>query len=128
MQRLQASILILALLVPAPLSAAAGRWRKIWKASLIALTTSSAVDAASSWGGLEANPMLAGRSGRFGRRAVAIKVSIAGAVALSQALIVLRHPAAAPYAASVNLGASGLFTWAAIHNTRVRMGPARGGK
>lgn len=119
-----AGILVVAALGSAPLSAA-DRWRKLWKVSVGVLAMTSSIDAASSWDAREANPVLAGPNGRFGARGVAIKASIAGAVAVSQIVLTRRQPAAAPYAAAVNLGSSALFTWATVHNVCIRRSELR---
>jgi hypothetical protein len=66
--------------------------RRMWKASVAALAGASAVDAASSWGGHELNPLLRGTNGNFGGRAVAIKAGLAGGILVGQ-YFALRHTA-----------------------------------
>ena len=94
----------------------APRHQGIWRASVAALVASSALDAHSSWGKREMNPLLAGPDGRFGTRAVAIKSLITGA-ALGGQWFMLRHkPSMAKYAIIGNFGLAGIYTRVAIHN------------
>jgi len=115
---MRAITILLCLLTVQPL-VGAGRWRKVWKVSLMVLAASSAGDAASSWGGPEANPILANNRGRFAARGVVIKLGVLGAVILIQTHSAKRAPSIAPWLALGNAGTSALFTWATVHNMRV---------
>ena len=55
-----------------------GKWHKLRKISEIVLLGANAADAHSSWGRVEANPLLANSQGRFGAKGVAIKGAIVG--------------------------------------------------
>ncbi|MCP5109676.1 MAG: hypothetical protein GY953_02450, partial [bacterium] len=56
---------------------------KLWWASVFTMVGASAVDAHSSWGRPELNPLLASGSGRFGAKGIALKAGIAGGVAVA---------------------------------------------
>jgi len=51
----------------------------LWIASVFALVGANVLDARSSWGKLEANPVLADPDGRFGLRSIGIKSAMIGA-------------------------------------------------
>ena len=103
-----------ALIHPAP--GERPRMGSFWKASVISLLTSSAMDIQSSLGRRELNPMLADSQGRFSGRGIAIKALITGGAVGAQWLMLRRHPESQKYAAIANLGMTGLFTSAVIHN------------
>src|SRR5258708_5055733 len=54
--------------------------RKAWRRSLLPLLASQSLDAASSYGYQELNPLLADRNGAFGVRATTVKFAFAGAL------------------------------------------------
>jgi len=58
----------------------------------MALAAASAADVHSSWGRPEGNPLLRGPDGRFGGRALGIKLGAAGAAGLAQWLALRRRP------------------------------------
>ncbi len=96
--------------------AEAPRHQGLWRASVAALLASSALDAHSSWGKREMNPLLAGPDGRFGTRAVAIKAAITGG-ALGMQWFMLRHkPSMTKYAILGNFALTGIYTRVAVHN------------
>ena len=82
--------------------------RPLWKASLLALAASSALDAHSSWGKLEANPLLAS-GGRFGVRGLVLKAGLTGAAMGLQWRLIKRGKRSARYFTVVNFG------WTAFH-------------
>lgn len=91
-----------------------------WKRSLIPVVASQGLDVASSWGMRELNPMLAGSSGRFGGRAVAIKGgAVAGIVGLEY-LIVKKWPGAARVLSKLNWSSSVLTSAFAVHNFAIK--------
>jgi hypothetical protein len=95
--------------------------RTFWKASVVALAAASAVDAHSSWGKREANPILANADGRFGGRAIAIKAAITGAALGMQWMLVKRGgPRATRVAAIGNTVMAGYYAHVAIHNYGVK--------
>lgn len=87
-----------------------------WKASLAALATATVVDAHSSWGRMEANPLLRNSNGRFGMQGIAFKAAIFGGVAGAQYLLTRKNPKAEKYGAVTNFVLSGVLTGAAIAN------------
>ncbi|MBI4910049.1 MAG: hypothetical protein HY820_40900 [Acidobacteria bacterium] len=99
-------------------NAAEVRRKTWWKASLVALVTSTSIDAGSSWGRLEANPLLRNGDGRFGAQGVALKAVILGGVAGAQYLMLRKHPHQEKYAAITNFALSGVLTAAAVSNIR----------
>ena len=93
--------------------------KKLWWVSVAAVAAASALDARSSWGRHELNPLLQGPNGRFSARSVEIKSAIVG-VGLAFQWVALRHHTQRlekPLSIA-NLAAAGLTTGAAIHNLR----------
>jgi hypothetical protein len=62
----------------------------LWKASAATLLAGNAMDAASSWGKGEMNPVLSGGQGTFGKGGVLLKLGVAGGVVVVEYLV-LRH-------------------------------------
>ncbi|HXN48004.1 MAG TPA: hypothetical protein VN893_15260 [Bryobacteraceae bacterium] len=93
--------------------------KKLWWVSVAALAGASVLDARSSWGRHELNPLLQGPNGQFSARSVEIKSAIVG-VGLAFQWVALRHHSqkAEKPLAIVNLAAAGLTTGAAVHNLR----------
>ena len=82
---------VLALLAVGTLAAnAQERPKRNWNISVAFLVGAQAMDAVSSRGLVELNPVL-GR-GQFGTRQVAVKSGIASAMILTELLFVRRHP------------------------------------
>ena len=113
--------LILSLLVAATLVQAAPRTHtKVWwVASVAGLVAANVLDAHSSWGRVEVNPMLRSRDGRFGGRAIAFKAGVTAGVVLIEALSMRRRPDLTSGCALVNFGAAGALGAAAAHNYRL---------
>lgn len=93
--------------------------KKLWWASVAALAAASVLDARSSWGRHELNPLLQGPNGRFSARSVEIKSAIVG-VGVAFQWIALRHhnQKMEKPLSFANLAAAGLTTGAAVHNLR----------
>jgi len=87
-----------------------------WKASLAAVIAASVIDAQSSWGKQEANPLLANSAGRFGGRSVAIKGILTGAALGTQWFMVRHKPEMRRYATLGNFGLAGIYAKVAAHN------------
>lgn len=89
-------LVVLALLSAQLLSAQTQRsgrkTRKLWWVALTALAAASAADAHSSWGRPERNALLRGPDGRFGARALGIKLGVVGAAGLAQWLALRYRP------------------------------------
>lgn len=87
-----------------------------WKISLAPLLASQALDAYSSGGLHELNPMLAGSGGQFGEKAMLLKAGIAGALIGVEYLVVRKHPAAAKLLWKINLASAAVTGGVAAHN------------
>ncbi len=94
--------------------------KKAWRRSLIAVAASQSLDAISSWGMRELNPLLASADGRFGGRAVSIKLGATAAIAFAEYLVVKKYPRAARVFSRVNWSSAALTTGIALHNFAVR--------
>lgn len=94
--------------------------RKLWKWSVAALAAGSAVDAMSSWGHREANPLLRGPDGRFSARGIGLKAAIAGSAVAAQWALQRKNPGAAKGMAFANFGMAGTFTGAAVYNQSIK--------
>jgi len=92
------------------------RWRRQWAISLAPLFASEALDAASSYGMRELNPLLAGSNGGFGMKATTIKFGVVGALAGAEYYVVRKHPASAKFFTIVNWVTAGATTGLAVHN------------
>lgn len=97
-------------------SAAQARSYNAWKISLGAVAGSEVLDAISSRGLHEANPLLAGSNGQFGTKATILKVGIAGALIGVEYLVVRNHPGAAKIFWKLNLISAGVTGATAAHN------------
>lgn len=97
---------------------------KLWWGSVAAVIAASSVDAHSSWGRQELNPVLRDSNGRFAVKGVALKAAIAGGVVAAQWFMMRRNPKAAKYAAVTNFGMASLFGYVAIHNYGLGAKPA----
>ena len=92
------------------------RWRRQWAISLAPLFASEALDAASSYGMRELNPLLAGSNGGFGMKATTLKFGVVGALAGAEYFIVRKRPAAAKFFTIVNWVTAGATTGLAVRN------------
>ncbi|MBV6432115.1 MAG: hypothetical protein IANPNBLG_02251 [Bryobacteraceae bacterium] len=90
-----------------------GKW---WKISTVLLAAATSIDAASSWGRQEANPLLRGGNGQFGGQAIALKALVFGGAAGAQYFLLKRHPKAEKYATITNVILAGAFSAAAASN------------
>ena len=90
--------------------------KRAWVASVAVLVAANIVDTHSSWGGMEANPLL-GR-GRFGPRAAAVKGGATAGIVAVEYLLIRRRPAWSPGFAAGNIGAAGLIGVMAARNYR----------
>src|SRR5262245_30977598 len=74
-----------------------------WKVTSVALVAAVALDAHSSWGMQEQNPLLRGQNGRFGMRGVAIKALVAGGTLTAQYLLLRKKPEAQKFGILTNV-------------------------
>jgi hypothetical protein len=101
--------------VPARASSNAKKW---WVISGIAMTAASLADFGTSMGHIEANPALQTSTGQFSAaRGLSLKLGIAGATMLFQALITRHHKELYGPCAVINAVGAGAFGAAAIHNS-----------
>jgi hypothetical protein len=87
-----------------------------WKLSLAPLLASQALDAYSSRGLHELNPVLAGSGGEFGEKAMLLKAGIAGALIGVEYLVVRKHPGAAKLLWKINVASAAVTGGVAAHN------------
>jgi hypothetical protein len=92
------------------------KWRRQWAISLAPLFASQALDAASSYGMRELNPLLASPNGGFGMKATGIKFGVIGALAGVEYLLVKKYPRSAKVFTIVNWTTAGATTGLAVHN------------
>lgn len=101
------------------------RWKKVWAASVGALATANVLDARSSAGRYEANPLLRDSQGRFSPgRAAMIKSAASGGVLLLQLLLrrkMPEHELEKP-AAVINFATAAALGATAYRNTRTPRG------
>jgi hypothetical protein len=93
-----------------------GNWQKRWAISLAPLVASEALDASSSYGLRELNPVLAQPDGRFGMKAAGIKFGVIGGLVGVEYLLVRKFPRSAKFFTVINWTTAGATTGLAIHN------------
>ncbi len=93
--------------------------RRIWIASIAAMTAGTAADAYSSWHKRESNSLLASADGTFGAKGVAIKAGIASGVLVPQILFRKHRDWHLAFAAS-NFAEAGIFAAATAHNVAIK--------
>jgi hypothetical protein len=123
-QRAAAFLLLLTVLVPLAASAAdrPARWRAVWRVSQALLAGADAADAASSWGKIEANPLV--RAGpRFSYGSLAIKVGALSGGLAAQHYLLRKAPEQTPLFASANLAAAAILSVVAGRNMQVPRPP-----
>lgn len=97
--------------------------KRLYVASLIAFNAANVLDVTSSYGKRELNPALSGSNGTFRMGGVGVKVGVAGAVDLAEALWVRRHPERMRTAGFANFIMGGIAGGMAIHNYGVKPPP-----
>jgi hypothetical protein len=88
---------------------------RLWKLSVAAVVTANALDAASTYGHTERNPLLQGRNNQFGAGQVAIKFGVVGSGIVVQRLFP-RHRKVYTVA---NFITAGVLTGLAVRNYRM---------
>jgi hypothetical protein len=91
-----------------------------WKRSLLPLVASQSIDAASSYGFREQNPLLADPDGSFGIKAAGVKFGVTGALIAVEYVLLKKFPKTGKFFAIVNWSGAGVTTGLAIHNYAVR--------
>ncbi len=121
--RLWARVLVVCLCAAASVHAQTRRtWKKAWLASVATLVTVNVIDARSSVGRYETNPLLRDSYGRFSPpKAVAVKSVASGGLLLVQYLVLRKRPdqSLEKAAALVNFTAAAAVGTIAYRNTRV---------
>jgi hypothetical protein len=92
------------------------KWKKQWAISLAPLFVSESLDAASSYGMRELNPLLAGADGGFGMKAAGMKFGVIGALAGVEYILVKKYPHSAKFFSIVNWTTAGATAGLAVHN------------
>ncbi|SRR5258708_39219841 len=98
---------------------AASVWRGRWTISLAPLVAAQALDAASSYGLRELNPLLQSPNGGFGAKAVSIKFGAIAGLVGAEYLVVRKYPRSAKLFAIVNWTTAGATAGLAVHNYRL---------
>lgn len=109
--------IVILLALSLPLSAAP-RW--LYRVSQVAAVSGHTLDAASSWGYQEGNPLMRSRDGRFGRRGLALGLGIRGAWLVGGELIARRRPKLRGFVAVANFGQAGISSVSAARNWRMK--------
>lgn len=92
--------------------------RSLWVASLATYEAANAADLITSLHGVEGNPLLG--SGPFGSRQIATKLSLMGAVAVGETLIIRKWPRARRALTWFNFSGAGVTGAVAARNERVK--------
>ena len=95
-----------------------GTINKVWAASIAALLGGTMMDAASSWGKSETNPLLRSANGTFGMRGLMIKGGLAGAMIAPEILMRNNEDAKKKFAIA-NFIAAGVFSAVVFHNVSI---------
>jgi hypothetical protein len=102
----------------------AGSWKKRWAISIAAMAAASLLDAATSTGKIEQNPLLRNSQGQFcGGRAAAYKSAAAGGLVALELLFARKDPALYKASTVVNFATAGAFTAMAWRNRSVPRAP-----
>jgi hypothetical protein len=101
-------------------AAALDHTTRSWKISLIPLVASQGLDASSSWGMRELNPVLADRNGAFSGKAAGVKFGAVGAFIGIEYLVIRKYPRSARVFAKMNWAGAILTTGFAVHNYSIR--------
>jgi hypothetical protein len=91
-----------------------------WKISLAPLVASQALDASSSYGMRELNPLLTSANGGFEVKGAMIKLGFTGAAVGAEYLIVRKYPRTARIISKLNWTCGIVTTGFAIHNYTIK--------
>jgi hypothetical protein len=92
--------------------------KRRWWLSIAALGSAAFLDAYTSWGRRELNPMLRSPGDRFNARGLALKSSIVGASCGLQWLLLERKPRATSTVTGVNFGLAAWTAGVVVHNLK----------
>ncbi len=90
--------------------------KKIWWVTVAAVVGATLLDARSSWGKPELNPLLRGPNARFGGTGLAVKIGAVGGSCTLQWLALRKHPELASRFSGINGGLTSLFAGVAWRN------------
>jgi hypothetical protein len=93
---------------------------RAWKISVAPLLASQILDASSSYGMRELNPLLASADGGFDRKGAAIKMGITGAAMGVEYLVIRKYPRSARVISKLNWSTGIVTTGFAIHNYAIK--------
>jgi hypothetical protein len=93
---------------------------RAWKISLAPLIASQALDAASSYGMRELNPLLASSNGGFEMKAASIKLGVTAALVGVEYLIVRKYPRSTRVISKLNWTTGIVTTGFAVHNFAIK--------
>ena len=93
---------------------------KSWKISLAPLVGSQALDAASSYGMRELNPLLTSSNGGFEMKATSIKLGVTGALVGVEYLIVRKYPRSTRVISKLNWTSGIVTAGFAVHNYAIK--------
>lgn len=91
-----------------------------WRISLAPLVASQVLDASSSYGRRELNPMLASSNGGFEMKGVMTKMGATGIAVGAEYLIIRKYPRAARVISRLNWTTGIVTTGFAIHNYAIK--------
>ena len=93
---------------------------KSWKISLVPLAGSQVLDAASSYGMREMNPLLASSNGGFEMKATSIKLGVTAGLVGVEYLVVRIYPRSARVISKLNWTSGIVTTGFAVHNYAIK--------
>jgi hypothetical protein len=93
---------------------------RAWKRSVAPFVAAQVLDVVSSYGMRERNPLLAGADGRFGSKALTMKLGFTGAIVGVESLVVRKWPRLGHAMARMNWGGTVLTGSIAVHNFALR--------
>jgi hypothetical protein len=92
---------------------------RLWIGSMAAVVAGTAADAASSWGKLESNSLLASSNGAFGAKGLALKGAFAAAIIVPE-IFLRKHKELRTSFIVGNFGEASIFGGAVIHNLSIK--------
>lgn len=107
-------------MIPAAREPVAKSALRAWKISLAPLIASQTLDATSSYGMRELNPLLASANGGFEMKATTIKLGVTGALVGVEYLIVRKYPRSAQVISKLNWTTGIVTTGFAVHNYAIK--------
>jgi hypothetical protein len=97
-----------------------GKLKRLWIASAAVLGAATFLDASSSIGKLERNPLMQGPNGQFSfRRGIAVKSGISGSMVLIQAMLNRNNGEHYKTSVIANFVSAGVYTGLAAYNSSI---------